>query len=314
MEDDCNFEYVKYQRYNLQDIAIYLKDDFIRPFFGDFLAVIFLYYFLKRSKQEAEKVASGTTFKEISLKNFSELNFPLPPLETQQRIVTKIEELFSELDKGVEELKKTQEQLKTYRQSVLKWAFEGRFTNQNVKDGELPDGWEMILFNDFSKLQRGHDLPLAKIQKGEFPVITSAGINGYHNEYKANGPCLTTGRSGSVGNINYLEVEKYWPHNTVLFVKDFCGNAPKFVYYYYKQFNFKKYSASTAVPTLDRKQLFHVEISKPPLNEQHQIIQEIESRLSVADKLEEQIKTSLQQAEALRQSILKKAFEGELVR
>jgi type I restriction enzyme, S subunit len=233
--------------------------------------------------------------------------------ETQQAIVSKIEELFSELDKGIEDLKTAQQQLKTYRQSVLKWAFEGKLTNENVKDGELPKGWKEIIFNDFSKLQRGHDLPLSKIEKGNFPVVTSAGVNGYHNEFKANGPCLTTGRSGSVGNINFIEVEKYWPHNTVLFVKDFCNNYPKFVYYFYKQFNFKSYSASTAVPTLDRKQLFNVMVKKPPIEEQHHIVQEIESRLSVADKMEESIAQSLQQAEALRQSILKKAFSGELV-
>ena len=85
---------------------------------------------------------SETLQPNLSPKDLSLTLIPLPPLETQQRIVAKIEELFSELDKGVEELKKTQEQLKTYRQSVLKWAFEGRFTNENVKDGVLPEGWE----------------------------------------------------------------------------------------------------------------------------------------------------------------------------
>lgn len=239
--------------------------------------------------------------------------FPLPPKPTQQAIVAKIEELFSELDKGIENLKYAQQQLKTFKQSVLKWAFEGKLTNENVKDGELPKGWLEIKFNDFCKLQRGHDLPLANIVDGEYPVVTSSGVKGYHNKYKANGPCLTTGRSGSVGNINFIEVEKYWPHNTVLFVKDFCGNFPKFVYYFFNQFNFKSFSASTAVPTLDRKQLYNELVLKPPFEEQQLIVQEIESRLSVADKMEESISQSLQQAEALRQSILKKAFEGRLV-
>ena len=72
------------------------------------------------------------------------VNFLIPDdLETQQAIVSKIEELFSELDKGIEDLKTAQQQLKTYRQSVLKWAFEGKLTNENVKEGELPQGWEI---------------------------------------------------------------------------------------------------------------------------------------------------------------------------
>src|SRR5690606_16928776 len=59
-------------------------------------------------------------------------------------IVSKIEELFSELDKGIENLRLAQHQLKTYRQSVLKWAFEGKLTNENVKEGELPKGWKLV--------------------------------------------------------------------------------------------------------------------------------------------------------------------------
>ena len=68
---------------------------------------------------------------------------PLPPLPEQHRIVAKIEELFSSLDKGIENLKTAQAQLKTYRQAVLKWAFEGKLTNENVKEGKLPEGWAL---------------------------------------------------------------------------------------------------------------------------------------------------------------------------
>ena len=107
----------------------------------------FLYYFLLASKRNAEQVSSGTTFKETSLSKFSELDLPLPPKPTQQAIVSKIEELFSELDKGIEQLKTAQQQLKTYRQSVLKWAFEGKLTNDECKRMEncQRDG-KMILY------------------------------------------------------------------------------------------------------------------------------------------------------------------------
>ena len=85
------------------------------------------------------------------------------------------------------------------------------------------------------------------------------------------------------------------------------------MYYFFLQFNFKGFSASTTIPTLDRKQLYNELLCVPPLPEQHAIVAEIETRLSVADKIEETIAQSLQKAEALRQSILKKAFEGKLV-
>ncbi len=252
-----------------------------------------------------QNVASVSVLKNIEL--------PIPPLPEQQAIVAKIEELLSDLENGKQQLQTAQQQLKIYCQSLLKWAFEGRLTNKNVKDGKLPTGWKWMKFNNFCKIQRGHDLPLSKIEKGKYPVVTSAGVKGYHNEYKANGPCLTTGRSGGVGNIHFEEVDKYWPHNTVLFVKDFCGNKPKFIYYFFKQFNFKSFSASTAVPTLDRKQLYNELVPVPPILEQELIVQELESKLTVCDKIEETISQSLQQAETLRQSILKKAFVGKLV-
>lgn len=90
----------------------------------------YIYYYLKSAKHIAEERAGGTTFKELSGKAFSQLPVPIAPQNEQYRIVAKIEELFSELDKGVEYLKTSQEQLKVYCQSVLKYAFEGKLTEQ----------------------------------------------------------------------------------------------------------------------------------------------------------------------------------------
>ena len=90
----------------------------------------FVYYYLMASRDYARKYASGTTFLELSGKAFGNLPIPIAPENEQRRIVSKIEELFSELDKGVESLEKAKEQLKLYRQAVLKHAFEGKLTAQ----------------------------------------------------------------------------------------------------------------------------------------------------------------------------------------
>ncbi len=87
---------------------------------------------------------NGTTRLKLTKGNLVEIPFPLPSINTQQAIVSKIEELFSEIENGIKSLFTAQQQLKTYRQSVLKWAFEGKLTNKNVKEGELPDGWRSI--------------------------------------------------------------------------------------------------------------------------------------------------------------------------
>ena len=80
----------------------------------------------------------------ISYDEISEYPIKLPPLPEQHRIVAKIEELFSSLDKGIETLQTAQQQLKIYRQAVLKWAFEGKLTNKDVTEGELPEGWKWL--------------------------------------------------------------------------------------------------------------------------------------------------------------------------
>ena len=90
----------------------------------------YVYYYLLASREYAHKRASGTTFLELSGKAFGCLTIPLAPTATQHRIVAKIEELFSELDRGIESLKTAREQLKVYRQAVLKHAFEGKLTAQ----------------------------------------------------------------------------------------------------------------------------------------------------------------------------------------
>lgn len=128
----------------------------------------YIYYYFKSAKQLAEKYASGTTFKEISSKSFAHLPIPVPPLNEQHRIVEKIEELFSDLDKGIESLKTTQQQLKIYRQAVLKWAFEGRLTAKWREDkkqqGELKSADELLVQikaerekRDRTQLQEWHE-------------------------------------------------------------------------------------------------------------------------------------------------------------
>ena len=99
-----------------------------------------------------------------------------------------------------------------------------------------------IIFKNFIKLQRGFDLPKVQMIKGEYPVIGSTTIIGYHNEYKVDSPGVITGRSGSLGFVQFVK-KKYWPHNTSLWVKDFKGNDPKYVYYFLKVFGLERFNS-----------------------------------------------------------------------
>lgn len=263
-------------------------------------------------------------------------------LETQQAIVSKIEELFSELDKGIEDLKNAQQQLKTYRQSVLKWAFEGKLTNENVKDGELPKGWEIHtlveLVDKISDGPFGSNLKSIDYVKEGVRVIRleNIGVLEFRNENKSyvteekyetiKRHTVTKGdiifSSFIIDNIRTVilpdYIDKAINKADCFLVRclDSKINRRYLCYYFSTKAMKNQLKESIHGATRPRINTTQLKLTKIPycsIKEQHQIVQEIESRLSVADKMEESIVQSLQKAEALRQSILKKAFSGELV-
>ncbi len=303
----------------------------------------YLYYSLTAAHKT--KLVTGTAQPQVTINNAVELDIPLPSIPTQQTIVSKIEELFSELDKGIENLRLAQQQLKTYRQAVLKWAFEGRLTNENVKDGELPEGWKLLKLKDITLdkegLRRG---PFGSAIKKEFFVMN--GYKVYEQGNAINDDPYRGHYYVSEEKYNELKNFKVSPHDLIVSCSGvtlgrIC-ELPNdmqpgiinqallrirlkrdkiltryFVIYFRSAFFQKKIfdqSQGTAMPNLiGIKDFKEIEMLVPTIEKQNKIVQEIESRHRVADKLEESITQSLQQAEALRQSILKKAFEGRLI-
>lgn len=287
--------------------------------YDEFLTPQFLTFQLNSSiSQYVKSKARGGAMNNISLEDLKNLDLVLPPLETQQAIVSKIEELFSELDKGIEDLKTAQQQLKTYRQSVLKWAFEGKLTNVNVKECELPVGWERNTLGNICDLKAGNFVKASEIEEVYneklYKCFGGNGLRGYVKTYTHEGLHALVGRQGALcGNVHLAEGKFHATEHAVV-VSTTNNVDMKCLYYKLKEMRLNQYSSGVAQPGLSVNKLLPIEIYFPSnVEEQHCIVQEIESRLSVADKMEESIAQSLQQAEALRQSILKKAFSGELV-
>jgi type I restriction enzyme S subunit len=130
--------------------------------------------------------------------------------------------------------------------------------------------WTKQKFKDFAKLQRGFDLPAQSRIEGKYPVVASTSTTALHSEYKVKGPCVTTGRSGALGQVLYIK-ENCWPLNTTLWVKDFCGNDPKFVYFKLKTLGLQKFNAGAGVPTLNKNHLDTLDIIRPDLPTQQRI-------------------------------------------
>jgi type I restriction enzyme S subunit len=110
------------------------------------------------------------------------------------------------------------------------------------------------------EFQRGYDLPKSEFQNGIVPVISSNGVLGFHNIVKAKAPGITIGRSGTVGLPHYIEVD-FFPHNTSLYIKDFRGNHPRYIYYLIKTLRLNDYKSGSGVPTMNRNHLHPIKVN-----------------------------------------------------
>lgn len=369
----------------------------------------YLYYFLDSQFSYVNSNTKGTGIPHVDPQILWGIKMPLPPLNEQHRIVSKIEELFSELDNGVANLKLAQNQLKVYRQALLKHAFEGKLTEQWRKENN-PEPAEKLLERIKEERQQRYEqvlkdwksavkawekdgkkgrkpgkprklkelTPFTKVELNEFPELPAlwewakidklteyspyaikAGPFGsslkkefyVEKGYKIYGQEQVISGDAHFGDY-YVDKEKYEelsscktkPYDALISLVGTVGKVlilpenaedgiinPRLVKLtldknYYSPFLFKfffesyflksLYSIHTHGATMDVLNLGIIQGLPFPLmskEEQEKIVNEIELQFSIIDNLEHTIKTGMQKSEALRQSILKKAFEGKLV-
>jgi len=130
--------------------------------------------------------------------------------------------------------------------------------------------WRDCLLGDVITLKRGYDLPERQRIPGVVPVVSSAGISGYHNVAKVKAPGVVTGRYGTLGEVFYLS-EDYWPHNTALYVQDFKDNNPRFISYFLASMGLAFRNAAGAVPGVNRNHLHQIPVRVPSVKTQEKI-------------------------------------------
>ena len=290
---------------------------------------MYLYYALTSIIKELYSKSHGSGMVHVTKGKFEETEIPLPPLPTQHQIVSRIESLFAELDKAVEHLSTAQQQLKTYRQAVLNhWLNNEDGKWKTVKLGEVA---EKIQIGPFGTQLHKSDyinggIPLInpmhinnnKIQPDKSFSVSEEKYKELSNYYLQKGD-VVLGRRGEMGRCAVVSEKEdgmlcgtgslYIRGGDALFADYLCRllSSQKIILY------FENASSGTTMSNLNRGIIENCEIPFPPLTDQHRIVQEIESRLSQAEAAEASIAEALQKTEALRQSILKKAFSGELV-
>jgi len=312
-----NGEFDAYQRtYVLSDIKINAK---------------FLYYhMLLKLRYVNDRKKYGSTVKYVRMANFTSYEIPVPSSDEQERIVAKIEELFSQLDASVAELQAAKKRLKVYRQAVLKEAFEG--IDAPIK--RLEDLCYFITKGTTppktSITNSDTGIPFIKVYNLTFNNTLDFSIDptfideDTHRGFLSRsitlpGDVLMNIVGPPMGKVSIVpDTYPEWNINQAI-VRFRCLDEldNKYLAYYLGYVGTVEKMKSKAKATAGQFNLTleicrNLTIPVPSYSQQEEIVTEIESRLSVCDSIEQTVDTALQQAEALRQSILKQAFEGGL--
>lgn len=285
----------------------------------------FLCYYLNSFNYKG--YVSGTTRLKLTQAEMKRIPVPVPPLSEQERIVARIEELFSQLDAGVETLKKTKAQLAVYRQAVLKEAFSSELSSKTVEIREIVDD---IRIGPFGTMLHKSDyisggVPVINpqhIKSGK--ILPSASVTVSEEKardlssYRLQTNDIIMGRRGEMGRAAAItDVENGWLCGTgsILFrlKPNFDAgfyaqilSSPDVVHY------LEEHATGTTMKNLNEDIVQYIPVPFVTAEMQRDVTMKMDCKMSVCDSIEQAVDTALQQAEAMRQSILKKAFEGKL--
>lgn len=253
-----------------------------------------------------QPIVTGVNVPHISGKQIGDFKIPVLPLTTQQKIaaiLSAYDDLIANNQRRITLLERMAEDI--YREWFVRLRFPGHEQAQIEKG--VPQGWATGRFGDFCVLKRGYDLPDAAIEPGPYPVIASTSVKAHHKFFKTLPPVITTGRSGSLGDVLYINA-KAWPLNTALYVKDFCGNSPFLIFYTLKNMGLETFNAGAGVPSLNRNHLNGISIAVPP-----QTIQTaFDAKLSPVFRLKESLEKQVEVLKATRDTHLPRLISGKL--
>ena len=333
---------------------------------ADCLSDQYLFHFVQGKYALLNTKKKGTGTPHLNQELLKQQKLIVPSYSEQERIVARIEELFSQLDAGVETLKKTKAQLAVYRQAVLKEAFEGDLSAEwrtdhsdcspardyesiAIKDptykdtsGDeneirlaLPDNWIKLRMGDVFSVEVGatpsRRVPeywngaINWVSSGEVHFnrifstderITEAGLANSSTNVQPAGTIMLAmiGEGKTRGQAAILEISAAHNQNTAAILVSATPCDPKYIYYFLQMNyeNTRRVGSGNNQKALNKERVRALRFPFTSFAEQHVIVEAIESRLSVCDSIEQTVDTALQQAEAMRQSILKEAFEGTL--
>jgi len=261
----------------------------------------FYYYLISEEFQShLSNIADRSAQNGFSKEDIYIFPFPVPPLPEQQRIVGILDEAFDGIATAKANAEKNVQNARALFESYLQSVFTRR-----------GDGWEETTIGAQITLQRGFDITKDQQRPGTVPVVSSGGIKSFHDTATVQAPGVVLGRKGTLGKVFYLETD-FWPHDTTLWVKDFKGNEPRFVYHFLTALDVTKLNSGAANPALNRNQVHPIATSWPPVDCQRRIATTLDSLADQIESVESIYQRKLAALEELKKSLLHQAFSGQL--
>lgn len=309
----------------IAEIELCTKQGITGIIVNEYANPLFLKFWFEDNTTQLLRYAQGTTFKEIRPRTLGNLRIQIPAPFTQEGLneQTAIATILSKVDEAIEATRHSIKQAEKLKKALMQNLLTGKLKPDGLesfrertddefyeddKFGKYPKDWNFSRFKDYAVLQRGKDLTDKEVVKGKYPVVKSNGVQIHHNQYFVEPPGVVTGRSGTIGKVFYIE-EKFWSHNTSLYVKDFKGNNPKFIYFLIHRMDFRKYYAGTTVPTLNRNDIHRLKIAIPKAFEEQE---EIANKIDEYDKLLQSKQTKIQTLQRLKKSLMQNLLTGKV--
>jgi len=244
---------------------------------------IFLFYFLVSKNDYFKEAAGGGAQPNISKDIVIKTEIPLPPLSVQKSIVNRIERLFAEIDR-IETARQVLLQLvKTAKQKTLQLAITGELTNADTST------WKTVKLGEVCELVYGNSLTKQNRVNGNVPVFGSNGQIGTHNISITEGNTIIIGRKGSIGEVHYSK-SPCWVIDTAYYVKIKCNINTEFLYMLLGYLQLNRLNKATAIPGLNRDDVYEISIPLPPLSVQQQIVEKIERIFTEIETIEKLIR------------------------
>lgn len=237
------------------------------------------------------------------------IRVPAPSYDEQHAIAVFLDQETKRIDTLISKKERQIELLQEKRAALISQLVNKGLSHLNKA---LPkEIWVEGQLGRFIKLQRGFDITGADERDEGFPVFSSGGLSGHSDKPMVQGPGVIVGRKGTLGTVYYSE-EDYWPHDTTLWVKEFRGNYPRFVYYYLIYMRLENLDVGAANPTLNRNHVHPIPVRFPDRDSQMRIANYLDKKTSYIAAITEKIKQSIGQHREYQTALISAAVTGKI--